>query len=269
MDINSIRTKYNFHKYITLKQKDNTSDIELVLCNSNGQKFTELNSNCTITLLDIVDRVVRARILNVPIRNGEVSFKVTQHLKSNRHNLEITLDDGRKFPSDGDFTVNVRSTHDNVELNLVQSISKEQIIEKISNDVKASVTTVATDYLRNNAILFKGEVGPRGEIGLTGKQGIQGPQGVQGDPFTYEDFTKEQLALLKGPKGDVGPKGETGDIGPKGDKGDKGDKGEQGIQGDKGDKGDTILAPPKIYTRDEYNQLTTKDNNTLYFISEV
>ncbi|PKE45361.1 hypothetical protein CW666_02110 [Macrococcoides caseolyticum] len=210
MDINSIRTKYNFHKYITLKQKDNTSDIELVLCNSNGQKFTELNSNCTITLLDIVDRVVRARILNVPIRNGEVSFKVTQHLKSNRHNLEITLDDGRKFPSDGDFTVNVGSTHDNVELNLVQSISKEQVIEKISNDVKASVTTVATDYLRNNAILFKGEVGPRGEIGLTGKQGIQGPQGVQGDPFTYEEFTEEQLALLKGPKGDKGDKGDKG-----------------------------------------------------------
>lgn len=39
---------------------------------------------------------------------------------------------------------------------------------------------------------------------------------------------------------------------------------------------DTILSnknqfvvPPKIYTRDEYNQLATKDSNTLYFISEV
>ena len=52
-------------------------------------------------------------------------------------------------------------------------------------------------------------------------------------------------------------------------KGEKGDTGEQGIQGDKGDKGDTVLAPPRIYTRDEYNQLATKDSNTLYFISEV
>ncbi len=41
------------------------------------------------------------------------------------------------------------------------------------------------------------------------------------------------------------------------------------IRGYKGDKGDTTLVPPKIYTRDEYNQLATKDNNTLYFISEV
>ncbi|WP_353422486.1 phage baseplate upper protein [Staphylococcus delphini] len=52
-------------------------------------------------------------------------------------------------------------------------------------------------------------------------------------------------------------------------KGPKGEQGEQGIQGPKGDKGDTVLVPPKIYTRDEYNQLETKDDNTLYFISEV
>lgn len=32
---------------------------------------------------------------------------------------------------------------------------------------------------------------------------------------------------------------------------------------------DQFVVPPKIYTRDEYNQLPTKDSNTLYFISEV
>lgn len=40
-------------------------------------------------------------------------------------------------------------------------------------------------------------------------------------------------------------------------------------KGEPGPKGDTTLAPPKIYTRDEYEQLGTKDPNTLYFISEV
>lgn len=43
----------------------------------------------------------------------------------------------------------------------------------------------------------------------------------------------------------------------------------KGEQGDKGDKGDAVVATPKIYTRDEYDQLETKDKNTLYFISEV
>lgn len=61
----------------------------------------------------------------------------------------------------------------------------------------------------------------------------------------------------------------------KGEKGDKmtfkdlTDEEKEELKGEQGDKGDTVLVPPKIYTRDEYNQLATKDNNTLYFISEV
>lgn len=104
----------------------------------------------------------------------------------------------------------------------------------------------------------EGPVGPRGPQGVQGIQGIQGVQGIQGepgqkgDPFTYEDFTDEQLAGL------VGPKGETGEKGSKGDKGDKGDaftyvdftaaqlerlKGPKGDTGPKGDKGDTGATP--------------------------
>lgn len=54
--------------------------------------------------------------------------------------------------------------------------------------------------------------------------------GIKGDPFTYEDFTEEQLAALKGEKGERGEKGL---------KGDKGDTGVQGEKGEKGDPGDT------------------------------
>ena len=64
-------------------------------------------------------------------------------------------------------------------------------------------------------------------------------KGEKGDAFQYEDFTPEQLENIKGE------------------------------QGPKGDKGDTTTVPPKIYTREEYDQLVTKDSNTLYFISEV
>lgn len=59
---------------------------------------------------------------------------------------------------------------------------------------------------------------------------FKGNNGEDGKDFKYEDFTKEQLDNLRGK---------------------------------------LSLAPPKIYTRDEYNQLATKDSNTLYFISEV
>ena len=42
----------------------------------------------------------------------------------------------------------------------------------------------------------QGPVGPVGPVG---------PKGDKGDPFTYDDFTPEQLEQLKGPKGDPGP----------------------------------------------------------------
>lgn len=126
----------------------------------------------------------------------------------------------------------------------------------------------------------QGIQGPQGEKGETGATGAQGPQGAtgdtgpKGDPFTYEDFTPEQLQALKGPKGDSGTnatitgltasvdgstgtpnvqvtvggtesarsfvlaftglKGETGATGLQGP---QGEKGEQGVKGDTGPQG--------------------------------
>lgn len=60
---------------------------------------------------------------------------------------------------------------------------------------------------------------------VTGQKGDPGPKGDKGDPFTYSDFTPDQLAALKGPKGDqgiqgvTGPQGQPGPVGPKGDSG--------------------------------------------------
>lgn len=45
---------------------------------------------------------------------------------------------------------------------------------------------------------------------LKGLQGPQGEPGPKGDPFTYADFTAEQLEALKGPKGDKGEDGRDG-----------------------------------------------------------
>ena len=114
-----------------------------------------------------------------------------------------------------------------------------------------------------------GQAGPKGEQGPQGIQGPEGPRGYKGDkgdPFTYSDFTPEQLEALTGPQGPIGPQGPKGDqgpqgiqgiqgpkgdTGPKGDVGPKGDQGIQGIQGPKGDvgpqgpKGDTGPEGPK------------------------
>lgn len=76
-----------------------------------------------------------------------------------------------------------------------------------------------------------GAPGEKGDPGQPGEQGVpgeKGEQGEKGDPFTYADFTPEQLAALKGPKGDKGDKGDTGADGIQGERGEKGEKGDTG-----------------------------------------
>jgi hypothetical protein len=93
------------------------------------------------------------------------------------------------------------------------------------------------DFTPEQLEALKGEKGEKGEQGQQGEQGIQGekgdpgadgqdgaigPQGPKGDtgekgekgePFTYDDFTAEQLASLKGEKGDAGEDGQNGSDG--------------------------------------------------------
>jgi len=101
-------------------------------------------------------------------------------------------------------------------------------------DVKAAPE--AGDYL---PVIDGADGGQMKKTPWEAMKGAQGEQGPKGDPFTYEDFTPEQLEGLRGPKGD------TGETGPQGEKGDKGDTGAAGPQGEKGDKGDIGATGPQ------------------------
>lgn len=82
-----------------------------------------------------------------------------------------------------------------------------------------------------------------------------GVKGDKGDPFTYADFTAEQLAALKGPKGDKGDTGLQGEAGPQGPKGDRGEVGPQGPKGDtgaQGPKGDSASVLEKHGIKADY-----------------
>lgn len=100
----------------------------------------------------------------------------------------------------------------------------EQILDAIASGALAGIgiesleqTTISTDDSGINvwtATLTDGST-YQFEVrnGQRGEKGLQGAPGEKGDPFTYADFTAEQLSALKGPKGD---KGDTGAQGPAG-----------------------------------------------------
>lgn len=133
-------------------------------------------------------------------------------------------------------------------------------METVNNIPNAIITEIEVVPTLSTTISIPGPKGNDGAPGLTGPRGEQGSPGPKGDPFTYEDFTPEQLNALKGPKGDKGDPGIQGIQGPKGEpfrysdftsdqldilrgpmgpRGEDGPKGEPGIQGPPGPAPDT------------------------------
>ena len=85
-------------------------------------------------------------------------------------------------------------------------------------------------------------------------------KGDKGDAFTYEDFTPEQLALLKGEKGDKG------DTGERGLQGLQGEQVIQCIQGEQGEKGENAIITINFFVADESSLLNppTEANQIAY-----
>ena len=131
----------------------------------------------------------------------------------------------------------------------------------------------------------KGDTGDTGQKGDTGETGAQGEQGEKGDPFTYDDFTQEQLEALTGPMGpcpdfSIGtvttqpagssvevwitgtdehpvlnfriPQGAQGPRGYTGPQGDKGDPGDPGDVSGKEDKSNKVTSISSSSTDEEY-----------------
>lgn len=108
----------------------------------------------------------------------------------------------------------------------------------------ADVDAISTEDLKTAVDGALKQAKESGEF--DGKDGADGAKGEKGDPFTYEDFTAEQLAALKGPKGadgvscshswngttlSVTSASGTSSANLKGEKGDKGETGSSGADG--------------------------------------
>lgn len=129
-------------------------------------------------------------------------------------------------------------------------VSEDEVttLTSLISETRAIKAEIEEDLASGKFIGPPGPAGPKGADGtvsfeelseeqresLRGETGPQGPQGNQGQPFTYADFTPEQIAALTGPQGPQGEPGEKGDPGEKGEPGEKGDPGPQGPKGEPG-----------------------------------
>ena len=119
---------------------------------------------------------------------------------------------------------------------------------------------------------------------------------VQNIVSNYVATHKSELTGARGERGEKGDKGAKGDKGDKGERGEKGEQGIQGLQGTQGVKGadglttqirvngttytqsNGLITLPDypslpqyniwVGTQTQFDNLPTKDNNTLYFIKE-
>lgn len=139
--------------------------------------------------------------------------------------------------------VRVKPHHDYLDMKGVEELwerIKEYVAEHGGDNAAVNedeVNALIAEYYAEHKDELKGEpftysdfteeqlASLRGEAGQTGEQG---PKGDKGDPFLYSDFTAEQLEALRGPAGADGTMSFE-DLTPtqkamlKGDKGDKGD----------------------------------------------
>ena len=215
-------------------------------------------------------KVKRGLAINLPtLEEGELGFT------TDSYEMYVGSDNGNILLNNGEILIR----RNNGMLQYAQSNRKNQWFDICS-----------LEEIRGD----RGVQGIQGIQGVKGDKGDKGERGIQGEkgnPFTYADFTPDQLRALKGEKGDTGAKGERGLTGDKGDRGvglnyawsgtrlgvkrdtdaqytyvdlrgadgkdgKQGERGERGIQGEKGETPSIVHLEKQV--SDKSKELDTK-----------
>ena len=133
-----------------------------------------------------------------PMKNGSYRYQI--FLKRLSTNLEFLILQGR-------IEVSNRIGSENGS-----NCPQNAIIDTVLNSDNVTVNVTVQEGSKG-ADGKDGKDGAKGDKGEPGQRGEKGDKGDKGEPFTYADFTPEQLATLKGQKGDQGQRGEKGQPG--------------------------------------------------------
>lgn len=100
----------------------------------------------------------------------------------------------------GSVLVDVAEFTKEAALSISDSVSKSiKNIETKQSSEDGGENVVTIEQVNGDKKIFVVRNGSKGSQGAQGEKGDKGLQGVKGDPFTYDDFTSEEIEGLKKP----------------------------------------------------------------------
>lgn len=182
-----------FYVWLTKGEEDFRSEEKKLIFNKNSDVNDKL-TNESINGINKVLKIVEDEIVRV----SKIETDITE-IRQKMESLEI----------DGYDDTEIREEIQQLKIN---QVSKQDIYTKQEIEEKIQQGELKGEAGENGKSAFEiaiqnGFEGTEQEW-LQSLKGQQGIQGEKGKPFTFEDFTAEQLANLKGEKGDKGDKGE-------------------------------------------------------------
>ena len=295
---------FNEARSLTIMQGDKT-DLEFILKDKNSEPIELGQISGQAQIVDS-ERDTLVAVFNVDVEGSKATFSIDKALPPSEYEIYIKIGD-YYFPSREDsFVLRVINSYDVVEdidLDNVQTI--DIVVDALRADIieamKPEVGSYVDQILADDPERFKGEKGDKFTVNDFTEEEWASLKGEDGNSLTFEQLNTEQQEALRGHSAYqvAVNEGFEGSVEQwfeslKGDKGDTGDSAYEealnngfvgseaewleslnGLDGtvaysdlDESQKA-ALRVPPKVYTRDEYNQLAVKDPNTLYFIEEV
>ena len=295
---------FNEARSLTIMQGDKT-DLEFILKDKNSEPIVLEQISGQAQIVDS-ERDTLVAVFNVDVEGSKAIFSLDKNLPPSEYEIYIKIGD-YYFPSREDsFVLRVINSYDVVEdidLDNVQTI--DIVVDALRADIieamKPEVGSYVDQILADDPDRFRGEKGDKFTVNDFTEEEWASLKGEDGNSLTFEQLNTEQQEALRGHSAYqvAVNEGFEGSVEQwfeslKGDKGDTGDSAyeealKNGFEGseaewleslngldgtvaysdlDESQKA-ALRVPPKVYTRDEYNQLAIKDPNTLYFIEEV
>lgn len=294
-------------KSLMIVQGDKTT-LEFTLKDKNAEPIELTQATGKAQIIDS-DRDVLVAVFDVEVEGSKATFSLDKALPADDYELYIKIGDYYFPSREDSFLLRVINAYDVVEdINLDDIQTIDIVVDALRADVieaiKPEVGSYIDQIIQEDSERFKGEKGDKFTRDDFTDEEWQSLKGEDATPLKPSELGAEEIELIRGYKGDTGEsafqiavnkgyegteeewvaslKGETGDSAYEEARknGFVGSESEwleslNGLDGtvaysdlDESQKA-ALRVPPKVYTRDEYNQLAVKDANTLYFIEEV